>query len=183
MSPSDDRRLLVLGLGNLICSDDGLGVRAVSHLLSSYDIPDGVEVLDGGTLGLSLLGHVSGLRSLMLIDAVRKDAAPGTLVRLEGEEAMPAVLHRLSPHQIGVADLLNALHLLDAGPRRLVLLGLVPETIELGAELSPSVAMHMSELTGAIVEEARQQGYEFHVKRRHPSEGHGAASWRLPLGV
>ncbi len=160
-SPADGARsLLILGLGNVICSDDGLGVVAAERLRRDYELPGGVEVLDGGTLGLSLLAHVSGADDLLLLDAVRADAPPGTLVRLDGDDVGPAVRERLSVHQIGVADLLDAMRLLDEAPRRLVLLGLVPETLELGIERSPAVAANLDALVAAAVRDARNLGYQ-----------------------
>ena len=153
------RPLLILGLGNVICGDDGVGVVAVERLAREYELPAGVEALDGGTLGLSLLAHVTGARDLLLVDAIRADAPAGTLVRLAGEDVAPAVRERLSVHQIGVADLLDALRLLGDIPRRMVLVGLVPETLELGLGCSPAVAAKLDELVAAVVEEARALGH------------------------
>ena len=151
--------LLILGLGNVICGDDGLGVAAAERLRRDFRLPDGVEIMDGGTLGLSLLAHVTGARDLILLDAVAADAVPGTLVRLEGGDVGPAVRDRLSVHQIGVADLLDAMRLLDQVPRRLVLLGLVPETLELAVERSPAVAAKIDDLVAAAAAEARALGH------------------------
>ena len=166
------RSLLILGLGNVICGDDGLGVVAAERLKSEYELPGGVEVLDGGTLGLSLLAHVSGADDLLLLDAVRANAPPGTLVRLDGDAVGPAVRERLSVHQIGVADLLDALRLLDEVPRRLVLLGLVPETLELGIDRSPAVAAGLDQLVTAAAREASDLG--------HPLRRRTADAPRLP---
>ncbi len=153
-------RLLVLGLGNVLCSDDGLGVAAVERIRREYRIPDDVVLLDGGTLGLALLSHIDGFNDVIIVDAIRAERPPGSLVRLEGEEVAPAVRERLSVHQVGVADLLDALRLLDAYPRRLVLWGLVPETIQLGLERSPAVAGRLSLLIQAVVDEVGDLGYE-----------------------
>ena len=107
---SDDRSvpLLVLGLGNVLCGDDGLGAVAVHLLERRYRAPDGVLVLDGGTLGLSLLPNLEQAREAILVDAIRTDGAPGSFVRLEGDDVAPAVAARLSVHQVGVLDLLEA---------------------------------------------------------------------------
>jgi len=152
------RSLLILGLGNVLCGDDGVGVTAVHELLRHYDLPDGVEAVDGGTLGLSLLSIFEPRQDVILVDAIRADSPAGTFVRLTGEEVAPAVRTRLSVHQIGVADLLDGLRLLDAYPVRLVLLGLVPETMELGLERSAAVDANLGTLVAAIVAEANQMG-------------------------
>jgi hydrogenase maturation protease len=129
--------------------------------LDRYDVPAGVAVLDGGTLGLSLLPYFDMAESVILVDAVRTDALPGTLVRIDGDEVAPAVAHRLSPHQVGVADLLDGARLLGRYPKHVVLLGLVPASIELGVGLSPMVHAALGELVDAVVQEARELGFVF----------------------
>lgn len=160
--------LLILGLGNVICGDDGLGVAAVEQLRRRYALPVGARAVDGGTLGLTLLGEFEGVDDVILVDAVQLDAPPGTAVRLDGEAVESAARERLSVHQIGVADLLDALRLMGAFPRRLVLLGLVPHTIELGLERSPEVESGLDGLIEAVAEEARRMG--FPLRRRRDDE-------------
>ena len=151
--------LLVLGLGNVLCGDDGLGVEAVVRLTREYVLPPKVEALDGGTLGLSLLGHLAEARHVILVDAVRTDEPPGTLVRLDGEDVAPAVRDRLSVHQVGVADLLDGLRLLDAYPQSMVLLGLVPQSLELGLERTPAVEQNLSALVDRLAAEIGSLGH------------------------
>lgn len=164
----DDGSLLILGLGNVICGDDGVGVVAVERLRRCYALPPGVRALDGGTLGLSLLGEFGKDDDVILVDAVGLDAAPGTLVRLDGDAVATAVRERLSVHQIGVADLLDALRLMDAFPRRLVLLGLVPRTLELGLGRSSEVERGLVGLVEEVAREARRMGYP--LRRRGDNE-------------
>ena len=152
--------LLVLGLGNVLCGDDGLGVAATELLGRRYQLPSNVRVLDGGTLGLTLLSYIESSDDVILVDAIRADDPAGSLVRLEGDEVSPAVRNRLSCHQVGVADLLEALHWLDAYPPTLVLLGLVPETTAPGLGRSASVEKHLPLLVEKVVEEAERLGYE-----------------------
>jgi hydrogenase maturation protease len=151
--------LLVLGLGNVLLGDDGIGPAVIARLRDSHDIPAGVRCIDGGTLGLSLLAYLEDARMVILVDAVAADAAPGTAVRLEGREVGPAVATRLSPHQVGVADLLEGARWHDRQPERLVLLGLVPESIELGVGLSSPVLRGMPGLIDLVCEEAAACGF------------------------
>lgn len=153
--------LLVLGLGNLLCGDDGLGAAAVTRLERDWIAPDGALVFDGGTLGLALLPYLEDADDVILIDAVSIDEPPGSFVRLSGDEVAPAVRERLSPHQIGVADLLDGARLHDRYPRRLSLLGLVPAGIALGIERSEAVESGMHRLVEEVVAEARRMGHEF----------------------
>ena len=137
---------------------------AVYFLGRAHDAPEGVHVLDGGTLGLSLLPYLEEARHAILVDAVRAEGPPGTLVRLDGDDVAPAVASRLSPHQIGVADLLDGARWRERYPERLVLLGLVPETLELGLHRSRAVEAALPALVEAVVAEARSLGHVFSPK-------------------
>ena len=152
--------LLVLGLGNVLLGDDGLGAAAVSRLERQYHIPMGVRVEDGGTLGLALLGLLAESDNVILVDAVRAEGPPGTLVRLDGEDVAAAIRERLSPHQVGVADLLDAAQLSGCYPATVTLLGLVPEIMDLSVIRSRAVENSLDELVKAIVCEVQGLGYE-----------------------
>ena len=157
--------LLILGMGNVLCGDDGLGVAAVKEIHRRYRIPENAQVLDGGTLGLSLLSYFDADQDVILVDAITTDQDAGSFVRLEGDEVAPAVRNSLSVHQIGVADLIDSLRLIDVYPRNLVLLGLEPQTLDLWIEMSEPVENMMPFLLDRIVEEARQLGYELEPKK------------------
>ena len=161
MSDEPPVPLLVLGLGNVLCGDDGLGAVAVHLLQRRYRAPDGALVLDGGTLGLSLLPHLEQAREAILVDAIRAESEPGTLVRLEGDDVAPAVAARLSVHQVGVLDLLEAARWRGCYPSRLILLGLVPRSLELGLGRTPAVEAALPGLVDRIVAEAGELGHVF----------------------
>jgi len=118
-----------------------------------------VLALDGGTLGLSLLPLVDSADQVIMVDAIRAEGPPGTLVKIEGDEVAPAVYERLSPHQIGVADLLAGASLLDRYPDRVVLIGVVPESIDLGLGRTPAVEASIPELVERVVQELGALGY------------------------
>ena len=157
--------LLVLGLGNVLLEDDGVGGAAVSLLLDRFEPPRDVRVFDGGTLGLSLLPYLEMADAVILVDAVKADAAPGSVVRLEGEDVAPAVATRLSPHQVGVADLLDGARWLGRYPERVVLLGLVPQSMELSVGLTPPVRTSLPDLVDVIVVEAGALGFVFEPRQ------------------
>lgn len=157
--------LLVLGLGNVLLEDDGVGAAAVTLLLERYAAPEGVRVLDGGTLGLSLLPYLEDADAVILVDAVRADGPPGSFVRLDGDDVASAVATRLSVHQVGVADLLDGARWLGRYPDRVVLLGLVPESMELAVGLTPRVRSALPALADRVAEEARSLGFVFSPKR------------------
>jgi hydrogenase maturation protease len=162
--------MLVLGLGNVLCGDDGLGVAAVARLAERFEIGPGVRVADGGTLGLSLLGLFDGMDEALLVDAVLADAAPGALVALDGDDVAPAARARLSVHQVGVADLLDALDLLGTRPRRLALVGLVPERIELGMQRSAAVERALPGLVDRVAHEIRERGHAVAPRRERGAD-------------
>jgi hydrogenase maturation protease len=156
--------LLILGLGNLLCSDDGLGAFVAQAVAESRIIPDGVKVLDGGTLGLALLPYLEDAERAILVDAILADQPPGSLVRLEGDDVGPAVAARLSVHQVGVSDLIEAARWRDRIPPTLVLLGLVPVSTDLGVGLSAPVLAGLPELIDRVCDEASRLGFPLEKK-------------------
>lgn len=151
--------VLVLGLGNVLLGDDGVGPAAIARLERDYRIPPAVRLVEGGTLGLLLLDEIAEAQHVILVDAVATDAPPGTAVRLDGAEVFSAVRDRLSVHQVGVADLLNAARLIGRYPASVVLLGLVPGAIGLGLERTSAVDDAIGTLVSAIVMELKSLGY------------------------
>ncbi len=149
-------KIVVLGVGNIIMSDEGVGVRCVEWLEGGGRLPDGVTTIDGGTSTHELLDLLEDLDLLVIVDAVVAPGPPATVVRLEGDHIPAAFSNKLSPHQHGINDLLANLRLLDRAPRRLVLYGVTPRRIELGLELSPEVAAVIPEVgTRVLAEVAR----------------------------
>ncbi len=125
-----------------------------------------MQALDGGTLGLSLLPYIENTPHLILLDAVRSGAPPGSLVRVTGEQVAPVVATRLSPHQVGVADLLSGAHLIARRPGRVLLLGVEPARITLGIERTPVVEAAIEPLLEEVVAELARLG---HPPRLRPS--------------
>ena len=151
--------LLVLGLGNPLCQDDGVGVVAVARILERWSPGSGVEMLEGGTLGLWLLPLLESYRTVLLVDAIRADGEPGTLVRVEGEEVARAAAHRLSVHQVGVGDLMDAAQLRGTLPPKLTLLGVVPEAVSLGLGLTPRVERALPLLIQRVLDTCAELGH------------------------
>jgi hydrogenase maturation protease len=151
-------RTLVLGLGNLLLRDEGLGVWVADSLRRRFEFPGSVTILDGGTLGLDLLPRLEGVSRLCLIDAVRLGGSPGRLIRLAGDAVPAALAVKLSPHQVGVQDLLAAARLLGDGPSLVVLWGAEPERLEPGTGFSASVEAALPRLEAAVLGELHEWG-------------------------
>lgn len=152
-------RVTVIGLGNPLMGDDGLGVLAAQRLRDEWDLPPTVDVLDGGTWGMRLLPAIEDAESLLLIDAIDIGMPPGTDVELEGHEIPRVLAMKLSPHQIDVAEVLALSELRDRLPQRMVAIGLQPEHIEFGAPLSRRVAQRLDSVVANAVYQLELWGH------------------------
>jgi hydrogenase maturation protease len=149
------QRIIVLGLGNLIRCDDGVGIHAIHQLFRDRRIPESVELIDGGTLGLQLLPAIQDATHLLAIDAINNGAAPGAIFRFDISEIDP-LPGSPSVHQIGFIDLLAALRLLEKFPEKMTLLGVQPGETGWGDALSSTVQAVLPELIEAVFDELRQ---------------------------
>lgn len=149
--------VLVLGLGNLLHSDDGLGIHAIQRLQKDPRVSAHVTLLDGGTQGLGLISHISGFPKLLVIDAIDVGEAPGTLIRFEGK-ALDGLPGKASVHQVGFADLMIAMNLLGDAPEEMVVLGAQPLSTGWSAELTEVVAGAMDGLVDMVVRQLGEWG-------------------------
>jgi len=152
MDTFNAKRIVVLGLGNLIRSDDGVGLCALRELEQDPRLPPDVTLVEGGTKGLELLPYISDASCLLVLDAMDVGAAAGTVFRIAKEE-----LHSMpgngNVHELALADLLNALRIMGREIEQIVLLGIQPLTTELGTALSTPVQQALPSLVeGALIE-------------------------------
>jgi hydrogenase maturation protease len=152
MEPTPAQKIVVVGVGNTIHSDDGAGVHALERLQRDPRVPRDVTFIDGGTHGIELLAYIHDFSRLLLLDAVDVGEQAGTLVRMDGGE-LRGLPCGASVHQLGVADLLATLPLVSDMPREIVLLGTQPASTEWGTELSPPVEAALGPLVDAAVEQ------------------------------
>ena len=152
--------VLVLGIGNVLLMDEGVGVRAVEEIDRRFRLPESVETLDGGTSGIDLLPYIRNRDYLIIIDAVKSGHPPGTVVRVEGEDVPARFRTRISPHQLGLSDLLAAARLTDDLPKRMVLFGVEPKRLEMALGLSDDVKAGLEKLIDAVIRELRSLGCE-----------------------
>jgi hydrogenase maturation protease len=151
-------KTLVLGVGNLLLSDDGVGIHTIQRLQEIAQLPEEVQVLDGGTSGLDLLYHLEGVSRLIIVDAVETGGPAGTLTRLVGDQVPSYISLKMSPHEIGIPDMLMAAKLRDLYPEKVVVLGVQPATMEVGIELSPTIAAVVDILVENILAELELWG-------------------------
>lgn len=153
-------RIVVLGIGNILMSDEGVGVRAVEELTRRYDLPPEVEVIDGGCSGMEMLDDLARADHLIIVDAVLAGKPPASIVTLHGDEVPAFFTTKFSPHQVGLCDVLAALKLCDESPGSLSLIGVEPVSFELSMELSPQVAAKMPEILALVLRELAACGVE-----------------------
>jgi hydrogenase maturation protease len=149
---SPEPKIVAVGIGNLIRADDGFGVHALELLRRDPRLPAGVSLIDGGTLGLELVNYVSDATHLLLLDAIDVGEPAGTRLRMVNED-LRGLPGAASVHQVGLADLLATLPLVSTAPKQIVLLGVVPQSTDWGAELTPPVRAALD----GTVEEAIDQ--------------------------
>jgi hydrogenase maturation protease len=145
--------ILVLGVGNVLLSDEGAGVRAVEALERDYLIPEGVEVLDGGTMGLELLPWLEERSHLLLVDAVQTAGEPGAVHCLRPDSPAACFRARISPHHLGLADVLAVAALGGRGPDQVIICGIKPARLETGLEFSPQVEKNLPRLVELVRDE------------------------------
>jgi hydrogenase maturation protease len=154
-------QITVLALGNLMRTDDAVGMLTARLLIESGRLPDAVEVIEGGTLGLDLLGRLDGTSHLLVLDAVDFGAAPGKQKSFLGE-ALSRLPTSKSVHLLGLSDLINLMLLMDAPAMEIVLLGVQPESTEWGTALTPAVEAAQPGLIEAALEQIHRWQIEFH---------------------
>lgn len=140
-----DTGALVLGIGNILLRDEGVGVVVARRIEAAREagdmvMPANTRVVDGGTLGLDLLPMIGDATQVVMVDAVDLKQAPGTVSVLRDEAVQAALSGHVSPHQIGVGDLVAAARLMGIMPPRLTLVGIQPGEIAIGLELTEPVA-------------------------------------------
>jgi hydrogenase maturation protease len=159
--------VVVIGVGNVVLSDDGLGVHAVRRLAERYDV--GVaELVEGGTAGLLLLPSLAGARRAIVVDAIDTAAVAGTLVRIDGEDWLGGRAGGMTAHDAGVADLLAAARISDGWPEELVVHGAQPGSTAVGTELTEPVVDCLDRLVDRIAADLERWG-STPTRRRLPA--------------
>ena len=158
MWTNNPRPILVIGLGNPIMGDDGVGILALERFREAFECGDGVELMDGGTWGMNLLPYIESAGKLLLVDAIRGGVGAGEDVFVAGPD-LPAILgQKLSAHQVDIVDVLTLAQLRGTLPSHTVALGVEPARIEMRADLSPEVARGVDRLPARMAGQLREWG-------------------------
>lgn len=153
-----EKRILVLGVGNILLRDEGAGVRVIEALEAGYFFSPNVTLLDGGTLGLRLLDPISQADHLILVDAVQNGGAPGTLYFLDGENLFKRVTFKNSMHQLDLQEALAYAEVLGNSPSAVVI-GIEPADISpWGLDLTEPVQSGIEAMTHLVLQEIEKAG-------------------------
>ena len=163
-------RIAVLGLGNLMRTDDAVGMLALQRLRADPRFPQSVPLIEGGTQGLELLYPLEGITHLLALDAIDAGARPGTVLHYAGDEIDGLPVAK-SVHLLGFSDLIGALRLTESAPREIVVLGVQPRKIDWGTELTPPVAAALATLVENAIEQVMRWSREIADEPHLPPEG------------
>ena len=153
-------QITVLGIGNILLTDEGFGVRVAEKLFADYTFPDHVTIVDGGVLGINLLGYMAAADHLIVVDAVKNRQPPGTFYRLESHELPCRILMKNSLHQTDFLETLTLCQALDKVPETVVL-GVEPEDIQTyGVDLTPTLQACVDEMVGWVLKELTRLGVQ-----------------------
>jgi hydrogenase maturation protease len=156
--------VMIMGVGNILFSDEGFGVRVVETLQQRYDFPDNVSVIDGGVLGINLLGVMSEADQLIVVDVIRNKGNPGDLYRIEGKAIPERIRAKNSLHQIDFLESLTLCQALDKVPET-VIVGVEPQDIEtLAVELTEVTAGRIDAMIGMVLAELNRLGVSYQAK-------------------
>ena len=152
-------KTVVLGVGNILLSDEGFGVRVAEALSQRFRFPDAVEVLDGGTLGIELMRFLDGAERLILIDAIH-GPEPGSFRIIQGDDVRLYFQEKVSLHEMGIQEVLASLVVMEKPIAEIVVIGVVPQSLEIGLDLTPLVASRIDEATDSVIRQLHDWGLE-----------------------
>lgn len=152
MTDKDRCSILVLGIGNILLRDEGVGVRVVERL-QQMDLPASVEAVDGGTAGADLLDVIAERQKVIIVDAVDADIEPAAILRFTGDELACNDTPDISMHDLGIAETLAMTKMLGCAPKKVVFFGVKPADLTPGLELSKPIAEAMNSVIELVLTE------------------------------
>ncbi|MHC4756893.1 MAG: hydrogenase maturation protease [Planctomycetota bacterium] len=153
MNPACNRRpILVLGIGNILLRDEGVGVRVIEQM-QKISLPDDVELVDGGTAGADLLDVLAERRKVIVIDAVQADCEPGTVLRFSADDLTQPDGVGMSLHELGLGEALKMTKQLGCAPEDVVVFGIKPGDISCGLELTEEIAASVPKVIELVLAE------------------------------
>jgi hydrogenase maturation protease len=155
-SQDNTPEITILGIGNLLMGDEGVGIHAMNTLQESYTFSPNINFVDGGTIGIDLIPYFEECKKMIIIDAVDSQEDPGFIVTLANEEIHYRFNTKLSLHHAGLSDVLSIIKLQEIDAPDLILFGIQPKTVEMGIELSDVVSGRMNQIISMMVKKLEE---------------------------
>ncbi|MFH2218572.1 MAG: HyaD/HybD family hydrogenase maturation endopeptidase [Pseudomonadota bacterium] len=157
----NSKKIVILGIGNILFCDEGFGVRVIERLFETYDFPENVSVVDGGVLGMNLLGVMSEADHLIVVDAIKNKGEPGSLYRFERTHLPERIRTKSSLHEVDFLEALTMCQILDTVPET-VIVGAEPEDIDtLSIELTETTASKIDPVIDMVLKELDRLGVTY----------------------
>ena len=152
----------VLGLGNLLMQDEGIGVHIANLLIKHYAFSPAIGIIDGGTTGTDLLPYFENSDRILIIDAVNFEKYPGHIGIIENDDILATITSKISLHHLGLSDVLSVIKLIDIKPEEIILIGIQPYRMELGMDLSEQMQNHVPTIISTVLQKLEQWDISFH---------------------
>ena len=154
----ENPEITLLGVGNILLTDEGLGVHVVNELRDAYTFSPEINIIDGGTMGMELLTYMRGMKKLLLVDAVNGGEQPGTVYEFPHQELEQYFTDHISVHEVGMQDILRIRHIQEEPLEDAMVIGVEPESLEVGFEPSPVVQAALPDVKARVLNTLRSWG-------------------------
>ena len=159
-----DNSIVVLGVGNILLTDEGLGVHVVKELKENYNFTPEISLIDGGTMGMELLTYMRGMKRILLIDAINGGEAPGTVYEFPHRELEQYFTEHISVHEVGMQDILRIRAIQENPLEDAIVIGVEPESLEIGFEPSAPVQAVLPEVKERVLRVLHNWGVQVEPK-------------------
>src|SRR3990167_9711690 len=151
-------KILILGIGNILLKDEGVGVKVIERLKRDYKFPSNIELIDGGTAGFGLIDLLEGAEHLIIVDAVQGNDEPGSIYRFKFEDMPSSISKKFSPHQIGILETLILIKMLGKIPDTTIIAIQPKDCSNWGTELTPEIEDKIPNIVNLVSNEWRNLG-------------------------
>ena len=154
---NDLKPILILGIGNILLKDEGVGVHTIRKMMD-MDLPSDIELMDGGTMGMNLLFYIEGRKKVIVIDTIIAGEPPGTIYRFTDENLAYNKPMLRSAHGVDFTDVIKTSKMLGTKPDDIVFIGIEPESLDEGLEMTPTIEKRVPTLIKMVMRELEKQG-------------------------
>ena len=159
-----NNQIVLIGVGNILLTDEGLGVHVVKDLKESFAFTPAITIIDGGTMGMELLTYMRGMKKILLVDAINGGEPPGTVYEFPHKELEQYFTEHISVHEVGMQDILRIRAIQEEPLEDAVVIGVEPESLEIGFEPSEVVQQALPEVKDRVLNVLRQWGVQVEPK-------------------